>query len=118
MHPVFRAFKRHYHKVTKVFAELAESGGSFKLEIKLDGHNLQAMNTIPNEEETIRFVVLMRRFLSPSDLLYFGNVLTILQDEFADELSQETVNLIESLVERLKTGYIGLNINGDILSAR
>ncbi len=71
---MFRDYKRHYHKVQKVASRLADGGGSFGLQIKFEGKSLSVQNTTPNEEETVRFVVLMRRFLSPSDSLYFKNV--------------------------------------------
>ena len=68
---MFRDYKRHYHKVKEVASRLADSGGSFSLQIRAEGNSLSAQNITPNEEETVRFVVLMRRFLNPSDSLYF-----------------------------------------------
>lgn len=116
MHPVFRAFKRHFHKVRKLVPLLDESG-PFNLEIRFDGHHLQARNTTPSEGQTVRFVVLMRRFLNPSDGLYYRNVWGMLQEEFAEELPSQSIGAIESSIERLKGGYVRITINDDTLTA-
>jgi hypothetical protein len=114
---MFREFKRHYHKVAKVYETMADKGGSFNLQIKFDGNNLRAENKTPNEEETVRFVVLMRRFLSPLDSLYYKKVWAILQEQYASEISDEISGRIETLFDRLDRGHLGININGDDLTA-
>jgi hypothetical protein len=114
---IFRDFKRHYHKAKKIYAKLADSGTSFSLNINFDGNKLSAKNTIPNEKETVQFVVLMRRFLSPSDLLYYGKVWAILQELFADEVPSEVADNVTASIERLNKGYVGININGDDFTA-
>ena len=113
---MFRDFKRHYHKVAKVYSGLADKG-AFSLQIKFDEGNLHAENKIPNEEETVRFVVLMRRFLNPSDSLYYKKTWATLQGQFADEISNEITAHVEALFERLSKGYFGVNINGEDLTA-
>jgi hypothetical protein len=71
---MFRDYKRHYHKVKEVVSRPTDSGGSFSLQIRAEGNSISAQNITPTEEETVRFVVLMRPFFNPSDYLYFKNV--------------------------------------------
>lgn len=74
---VVRDFKRHYHKVEEVYSNLANLG-RYKFEIKFErkfgGDTFQANNQTPNEEETVRFVALMRRFLHADDRLYYKTI--------------------------------------------
>ncbi|MCX6030495.1 MAG: hypothetical protein NT169_14510 [Chloroflexi bacterium] len=113
---MFRDFKRHYHKVTEAYSGLAGKG-SFSLQINFDGNNLYAESKIPDEEATVRFVVLMRRFLNPSDSLYHKKTWATLQGQFADEVSNEITTHVEALFERLSKGHFGVNINGEDLTA-
>ena len=113
---IFRTFKRHYHKVKKVYPNLSQ-GDSFKLEIKFENNNLQARNTTPNEDETTRFVVLMSQFLNPSSSIYYRRVWSVLQEQFVEELSDETINNIEAFIERLNRGHIKIKVNDDDLTA-
>jgi hypothetical protein len=113
---IFRDFKRHYHKV-RVIADRLTSKGSFKLQVRFDGNNLQAEHESPDNDETVRFVVLMRRFLSPSDTLYFKRVWVSLQEQFKQEIAVETAGRIEAIIERLDKGQLGVNINGEDLTA-
>ncbi|MEW5872444.1 MAG: HNH endonuclease [Chloroflexota bacterium] len=113
---MFRDFKRHYHKVRDVVDKLADKD-PFKLQVKFDGTNLQAEYKSPDNEDTVRFVVLMRRFLNPLDSLYYRKVWMFLQEKFADEISVETVKHIESVIENLNTGRLSININGENMTA-
>ncbi len=113
---MFRDYKRHYHKVKEVASRLADSG-SFSLQIRAEGNSLSAQNITPNEEETVRFVVLMRRFLNPSDSLYFKNVWSLLTEHFRDELPEGAVESFEPFVERMSQGYGTINIHGEDLTA-
>ncbi len=113
---VIRAFKRHYHKVGEI-AEVLASKGPFNLHIKADESTLQAEFKTPDHEGTVRFVVLMRRFLGPSDALYYRKVWELLLGEFADDIPAEMVQRIDALIGRLNRGDIGININGENLTA-
>jgi len=113
---IFRDFKRHYHKARAIADGLA-SKGTFKLQVKFDGSNLQAEYKSPDNEETVRLVVLMRRFLSPSDSLYYQKTWATLQEQFAQEIPADTIIYIETIIGRLKKGHLGLNINGEELTA-
>lgn len=113
---MFRNFKRHYHKVKKVFSELTDSN-SFDLNINFKDGRLSAVNTIPTGEETVQFVVLMRRFLSPPDILYYKNIWVRLKDQFSNEIPASDVENIEKVIERLTKGYVSIKINNDELTA-
>jgi hypothetical protein len=113
---VFRAFKRHYHKVREI-ADVLASKGPFNLQINFDKNTLQAEFKTPDHEGTIRFVVLMRRFLDPSDALYYRKVWELLLCEFADDIPAEMVQRIDELIGWLNRGDIGVNINGENMTA-
>ncbi|HST51837.1 MAG TPA: HNH endonuclease [Pyrinomonadaceae bacterium] len=116
---VVRDFKRHYHKVRKVYSELANAGG-FKFEIKFErkfgGDTFQATNETPNEAETVRFVALMGRFLYPNDRLYYKTVWTSLQLEFGLEISNERVGEVNALIKQLDMGSGETTYNNDNLT--
>ena len=114
---IFRDFKHHYHKAEKIYIRLADTGSSFNLSINFDGDKLSAKNTIPSEKETVQLIVSMRRFLNPSDPLYYKNVWAILQEKFADEIPDEASGNVAASIERLNKGYVGININGDDFTA-
>lgn len=113
---IFRTFKRHYHKVREVVLLLA-SKDSFDLHIKTEENTLLAELNTSDQKETIRFVVLMRTFLNPSDALYYGKVWDILQNNFAEDIPTEIVQRIDALIGKMKRGGLGVNINGENLTA-
>ena len=116
---VVRDFKRHYHKVKEVYSNLANAGG-YKFEIKFErkfgGDTFQANNETPNDEETVRFVALMRRFLHADDDLYYKDVWTSLQLEFGLELSSERVDGVNALIKELERGSGLITYNNDNLT--
>lgn len=116
MHSLFRTFKRHYHKTTKAYSKLSNSG-SYNLEIKFENKNLRAKHTTPDETNTVSFVVLMSRFLSPSSPIFYKNVWNVLQQQFAEKLLDETVSEIETSIRYLNKGPIKIKINEEILTA-
>lgn len=116
MHPLFRAFKRHYHKVTKVYSHISD-GTPFKLQIKFENDILKAGNTTPDETETVRFIVLMGQFLSLSSPIYYRAVWNILREQFVEELSDKTISDVESAIERMNKGHIAIRVNDDNLTA-
>jgi len=114
---MFRDYKRHYHKVKKVASRLTDSGGSFSLQIKFEGKSISAQNITPNQEEAVRLVVLMRRFLNPADSLYFRNVWSFLREHFSEEIPEGALEGVDSLIERMNQGYGAINVNGEDLTA-
>ena len=117
MYPLttFRAFKRHYHKIRKIAEELFNKG-SFNLNISIGEQKLKAEFETPDHDATIRFIVLMRRFLNPADLLFYQKIWSLLLDEFTNEIPGETVQQVNALISQLKKGDIGININGEDLT--
>jgi hypothetical protein len=116
---VVRDFKRHYHKVKEVCSNLANAGG-YKFEIKFErqfgGDTFQANNETPNEEETVRFVALMRRFLQADDDLYYKTVWSSLQLAFGLEISSERVDGVNALIKQLERGSGLITYNNDNLT--
>lgn len=97
------------------------STGSFGFQLKFDQTTDQPSGQVesktPAENETIRFVVLMRRFLNPSDSIYYANVWSFLRETFATEISPETIELIEKSIEEMNKGYGQIKYNDESLTA-
>jgi hypothetical protein len=113
---VLRSFKQHYHKVGNVAQQFGQSN-VFDLIVDFDGSEIRASSSTADEDLTIQFVVLMRRFLNASDPLYYENVWAMLEQEFPDELSPETVGEYEARVGNLRGGSFSLSIDGEEISA-
>ena len=65
-----KAFKRHYYKVSDIAKKLAASNGKFSFSFSYNKDKGQeAKVETPDDEMSIRFVVLMRRFLNPASNL-------------------------------------------------
>jgi len=116
IHFLFRTFRRHYHKVRDIYKKLSKHE-QFSLEVRAKNGEMTVQNTVPDEALTVRFVVLMRRFLSPSDQLYYGSVWKLIREEFRNEISDVHIGNMNSMIEQLKNGEIGININGESLTA-
>jgi hypothetical protein len=113
---LLRTFKRHYLRVSDLKRKLSASG-AFGLEIKFEPNSMQAQNFAPDEKLTTQFIVLMRRFLNPSDLIYYQNVWVLLHKHFASELSPENITEIQERIESLVAGYGDVSAFGKNLNA-
>jgi hypothetical protein len=117
VHYLVRSFKRHYHRVKGMRARLY-STGAFRFQIKWDHkEGTEVRNETPDEHETVRFVVLMRRFLNPEDPLHYRNVWSCLKESFANELSAETIKQVEESMAGMSKGYLPINCDGEDLTA-
>jgi hypothetical protein len=114
----FGTFKRHYYRVRDAYKELA-AAGDFTYRLRYDGQTelLSSKLDAPPNEATVRFVTLMRRFLDPREPLYCGRVWGVLRNEFSEELTEERIEAIESLILRLDTGSIRFEVNGEDITA-
>src|SRR2546428_8977413 len=117
MNFLVRDFKRHYHKVKEVYSDLAQTG-NFGFQAKSDGTSITARCETPDPLETVRFTMLMRRFLSPEDSLYYEHVWAALQENNQHSLSAEMVEGINSVIKRVEAGYGKITINSEEYSPR
>ena len=111
---IFRDFKRHYHKARRAVYDLS-SDFSFTINFKKDTVRTEFRS--PDNDETVRFVVLMRRFLAPQDALYFKKVWASLTDVFGDEIAPEAIERMEVLIERQTEGSFKITIDNETLTA-
>ncbi|MCJ7484170.1 MAG: HNH endonuclease [Thermodesulfovibrionales bacterium] len=111
-----KAFKHHYFKIRKIATKLAKKG-SLKLKISISDNIIDEELFTPENYKTVQFVVLMRRFLDQKDNLYYKNVWGLLNEHFADVLPQETIKYFEKFDKQMIEGDIGININGESLTA-
>ena len=107
---MFRDFKRHFNKARNV-AEKLNRIGEFKFQLKLEENKAVAKNQIPDNDKTMRFVVLMRRFLAPPSDLYYEKIRSTLSKEFPQEISQTLIEKIENGIEELRKGQIPITID-------
>ena len=106
-----KTFKRHYHKVRDIAEILAESSGSFSFQYSLSKDTMQSKVETPNDEATIRFVVLMRRFLNPTDLLYYRRVWDVLKEHFPDAIPAEHATQLEQFIDMVNKGPFSFIVN-------
>ena len=117
MNPLVRDFKRHYHKTKEVYSALAQSG-NFGFQAKSDGMSITASCKTPDPVGTVRFAVLMRRFLMPEDGLHYKKVWAGLQEDNQHNLPAEMVEGINSLIRKVEAGYGKITINSEEFSPR
>ena len=106
----FRDFKRHFDKCKNIASKL-EVLGDFGFQVKLDEQKILARNQTPDNKETMRFVVLMRRFLAPHSDLFYGKIWSILVGEFSLEIPQNLANEIQVYIDQLRKGVISITVN-------
>lgn len=114
--PILPIFRRHYHKTRSAQNDLAESG-EFHLQIKSDGYTISGQSHVPDQEKTMRFVVLMRRFLAPTDRLYYQRIWELLQEPCQKFLPRLVSEQIDYSIANLRKGILGINVNGEDLTA-
>lgn len=117
MNLFIRDFKRHYHKVKEVYSALAQTG-NFGFHAKSDGTSITASCETPDPVETVRFAILMRRFLMPEDSLHYKKLWTALQEDNQHSLAAEIVEGINSLIGKVETGNGKITINSEEFSPR
>src|SRR6266508_4055334 len=115
MNTVIRDFKRHYHRVKRAYSDLAKTG-NFGFHAKGDGTSMTASCETPDPKETVRFAVLMRRFLISEDSLHYKNVWNTLQSGGEYEIPEVWIKGIDSLIEKVEAGYGQIKINSEELS--
>lgn len=113
---LLRDFRRHFHKVEDVYSALAMKG-SFSLSIEYRDDRIIARNETPNAEETVRFVVLMRRFLSPTDPLYYRNLWQTFKPNLGPDFPQDQMESLEKRIQWLEQGTLPITVNGENLTA-
>ena len=85
--------------------------------MKLEENKAEARNQTPNDKETMRFVVLMRRFLAPASNLNYEKIWLTISKEFSLEIPQVLRERIESGIEELRKGQLPLKINNKNITA-
>ncbi len=109
-------FRRQYHKVRKTIPELrGQDLSSLKFEFR--NNRIYAGLKTPNHALTIRFVVLMRRFLNVRDDLYYKKVWLYLRNHFVQCIPNSTVDKIENRIEKLNKGQMQFIVNNEVLTA-
>lgn len=110
---LFRDFNRHYVKCQGVARKL----GEFSFKLKNDGEKVIASYHTPNNKETMRFVVLMRRFLDPASNLHYEKVWSTIIRDFPHEIPQELIESFESRSNQLSKGRVSISIDGKNFTA-
>jgi hypothetical protein len=116
MRSVYRAFKKHYLMCKDVYTTMVATGG-FRFKMKLTQDRSEARLETPDEDLTMRFVVVMRRFLNPADRLYYKAVWTQLLAEFSDAIPAELKEAIEKRKIVLANGIMRFEMDGELITA-
>jgi hypothetical protein len=113
---LLRTFRRHYHKTRASYKKLSESEG-FSLELRMQGDKMTMRNTTPDEALTVRFIVLMRRFLLTSDRIHYESTWRLICEKFRSEISDNTIDRVDDAITQLKKGALEINVDGEQLTA-
>lgn len=116
MNKIIRDFKRHYHKARKLIPDINDQG-SFNLRVDFQENKLTAGISTPSNEISVQFAVLMRRFLAPNSDLYFDKIIELLRDEAPQVLTEEIYSNVQSYIQSMNHGPLGIQVNNDKLSA-
>jgi hypothetical protein len=99
-----KTFKRHYHKARDVADILAASTGSFSFSYSFSKDKMQSKVETPDDDATIRFIVLMRRFLDPASILFYMHIWETLKEHFPEAIPVEYPLQLEQLIHNVNKG--------------
>src|SRR3972149_2446196 len=102
--------KRYYHKVRKVIPEFGDNSIS-NLTVSIQNQTLHTEMNTPAHDQTVRLVLLMRRFLNTNDELHYWKIWRYLLDSFGHLIPNEVVEEINKRIERMKKGQIQFKVN-------
>lgn len=114
---LIKKFRRHYHKVRKVIPEFGGRDVS-NLKIKYQNQKLHTKINTPAHEETIRLVVLMRKFLNKNDEMHYKKVWAFLIEHLGQLIPREVKEKIDERIELMNRGQIQLKVNDEELTAK
>lgn len=115
---LIRTFKRHYHKVRAVVEILAASNGSFSFSYSFKkDEGMQSKVETPDEEATIRFIVLMRRFLNPASILFYKHIWETVQQQFPEAIPAEHTLQLEQIIDAINKGSFSFIVNQQPVTA-
>jgi hypothetical protein len=114
---LLQIFKRHYRKTKDIYKALVSKNGSFSYQYSYNQGSVQAKIETPDDEGTIRLVVLMRRFLNPSDRLFYQNIWTLLKDAFPEIVGADRQEQIEKFIETLNKGDVQITVDQQNITA-
>src|SRR5258708_18702010 len=113
-----KSFKRHYHKVKEVAEILVASNGSFSFSYSYKKDEaLQSKVETPDDETTMRLVVLMRLFLNPTNILFYKRVWNALKELFPEAIPTEHALQLEQLIDVLNKGPFSFIVNQQPVTA-
>lgn len=114
---IIKSFKRHFYKVKEVAELLAKSDGSLSFGYTYKEGILQTKIETPNDDATIRLVVLMRRYLNPASLLFYKRVWNLLKEHFSDAIPADYAVQLEQFMEKLNKGSFSFIVNQQEVTA-
>lgn len=115
---LFESFKWHFHAARRTH-ETFRAKGAPSATGRSDGHVIEQSFSVPDEDGAARLASIMRPFLDPSDHLYYRTVWHSLRETYADRLTTEVASQVESVIESIGHGPLGIefDIDGERLTA-
>lgn len=108
---IVKAFKRHYRKVKEVAEILVRSEKSLTFQYIYENGTLQTKLETPNDEATVRLVVLMRRFLDPASKFFYKSVWDLLKEHFPNAIPTELASQLEEFIHTVNKGWVPFVVN-------
>src|SRR5260370_13413022 len=114
---IIKSFKRHFYKVKEITEILAKSDGSLSFGYTYKEGILQSQIETPNDEATIRLVVLMRRYLNPASILFYKRVWNVLKENFSEAIPTDYATQLEQFMDKLNKGSFSFVVNQQVVTA-
>ncbi len=96
---------------------LVSRNDSFSYQFSYNKDGIRAKLETPNDGETIRFAVLMRRFLNPSNVLHYLNIWSILKESFPEAIAADREMSIDSFIKELNKGQVAIKVDQQDITA-
>jgi len=109
-------FRQQYHKVRQIIPELTNHNLS-NLKIEYKDNKLNTELNTPKHELSIRFVVLMRRYLNVYDDLYYINIWSYLRKHFNKYIPKSSFDEIERRIAKMNQGQMKFTVNNEVFTA-
>jgi hypothetical protein len=115
---VHRRFKKHFYRAKRVHESLGRKGTfGLHLAAKQETQTLEARFRTPDEQESVRFSMVMRPFLDPESEYHYRKVWAALRDEAGELLSQADRDAVLDEIAAIESGDLGFKVNGQSLAA-
>jgi HNH endonuclease len=116
MRSIYKTFKKQFYLAREIQREMDKTG-RFTLKFRATQESSESSLETPDPELSMRFAMVMRRFLDPQDRIYYKSIWTILKEEFGDAIPPGLVAAIDNAIAQITKGLVAVEVNGEQITA-